>query len=104
MRALLKVIQTGMQRTALHLLQRASNLEMYFVNINNMEFYLCTEAGFNQEWQSTTNERSRTRQIEVQANVDNNPNRSTEYRTVPAPDPQFHAEFEAEERNNFYIL
>ncbi|GAB0086108.1 Presenilin [Sergentomyia squamirostris] len=41
-----------------------------------------TESGFTKEWANTTNERSTRRQLEVQANVSNNPNRSTEYRTV----------------------
>ncbi|XP_055700175.1 presenilin homolog [Phlebotomus papatasi] len=40
------------------------------------------ESGFTKEWATTTNERSARRQLEVQANVSNNPNRSTEYRTV----------------------
>lgn len=40
------------------------------------------ECGFTKEWASTSSERTARRQLEVQANVSNNPNRSTEYRTV----------------------
>lgn len=62
-------------------------------------FLWIKEGGFNQEWATTTTERTRQRQIEVQANIDGNPNRP-EYRTVAAPSPleELHQEFEAEER------
>ncbi|XP_031618436.1 presenilin homolog isoform X2 [Contarinia nasturtii] len=56
------------------------------------------DAGFSQEWTSTSEERSRQRQVEVQANIASNPNRPTEYRTVAAPQAQPHPELEAEER------
>lgn len=55
-------------------------------------------AGFSETWQSTTGERSQRRQVEVQANIDNNPNRPAEYRTVTTAQTQSHPEFEAEER------
>lgn len=58
------------------------------------------EAGFSEDWTSTNEERSRQRQVEVQANIATNPNRPTEYRTVTAPQAQAqsHQELEAEER------
>lgn len=56
-------------------------------------------AGFSEEWSATNEERSRQRQVEVQANITSNPNRPTEYRTVTAPQqPQPQQEIEAEER------
>lgn len=48
-----------------------------------MKFYcLDEEAGFTEQWAETSQERTQRRQIEVQANISSNPNRSTEYRTV----------------------
>lgn len=64
-------------------------------------FIVLSEAGFSQEWTANNEQRSRQRQVEVQANVTNNPNRPTEYRTVTAPQsPPNNAnnEQEAEER------
>ncbi|XP_055322545.1 presenilin homolog isoform X2 [Sitodiplosis mosellana] len=58
-----------------------------------------TITGFSEEWSSTNEERSRQRQVEVQANIASNPNRPTEYRTVTAPQqPPPQQEMEAEER------
>lgn len=58
-----------------------------------------SEAGFSEEWASTSEERTRQRQVEVQANVANNPNRPTEYRIVTTPPAQTqNPEQEAEER------
>lgn len=56
------------------------------------------EAGFSEEWSATNEERTRQRQVEVQANITNNPNRPTEYRTVTAPPAPSQQEMEAEER------
>lgn len=58
------------------------------------------EAGFSEEWTSTNEERSRQRQVEVQANIGNNPNRPTEYRTVTTPPTQAqqYSDQDAEER------
>lgn len=55
-------------------------------------------AGFSQEWHSNAGERTQRRQVEVQANIDNNPNRPAEYRTVTTAQTETHPEFEAEER------
>lgn len=59
-----------------------------------------SEAGFSEEWSASNEERSRQRQVEVQANIASNPNRPTEYRTVTAPQQQQQPqqELEAEER------
>lgn len=59
---------------------------------------IISESGFDEEWAATSEERSRQRQVEVQANVASNPNRPTEYRTVTAPQGQPMQELEAEER------
>lgn len=73
------------------------------------EFYVdchLSEAGFSEEWTSTNEERSRQRQVEVQANIVTNPNRPTEYRTVTTPptaaQTQYHDQ-EAEERTFVYL-
>lgn len=56
------------------------------------------EAGFTEEWATTSNERVDRRQVEVQANVAGNPNRPSEYRTVAMHQPQNETnQFEAEE-------
>lgn len=49
------------------------------------------ESGFTQDWASTAAQRTAARQVEVLANNAENPNRSTEYRTVTTtqPQPQF---------------
>lgn len=63
--------------------------------------FIVSEAGFSEEWASTSDERSRQRQVEVQANVVNNPNRPTEYRTVTTPPTQTQTQYadqDAEER------
>lgn len=78
------------------------NIE-YFIIIFNENYIICyliffEEAGFSEEWNSTNEERSRQRQVEVQANITNNPNRPAEYRTVTAPQAQSQQEVEAEER------
>lgn len=44
--------------------------------------FFSESAGFNQEWSNETRQRSRQRQIEVQANEQNH---STQYRTVTRP-------------------
>lgn len=62
------------------------------------------EAGFNPEWESASTERSRRRQVEVQANIDGSSSRPNEYRTVTAPQTQLHSEFEAEERKFIWKL
>lgn len=54
------------------------------------------EAGFSEEWSNTNEERSRQRQVEVQANITTDPNRPTEYRTVTTPQTQAHHEPEEE--------
>lgn len=60
------------------------------------------EAGFSEEWTSTNEERSRQRQVEVQANIVTNPNRPTEYRTVTTPPTQTQfSDQDAEERMFF---
>lgn len=69
---------------------------------NEINAILCIfdvqDAGFSEEWSASTEDRSRQRQIEVQANIASNQNRPTEYRSVTAPQPHPHPEFEAEER------
>uniref|UniRef100_U5EXI3 Presenilin n=1 Tax=Corethrella appendiculata TaxID=1370023 RepID=U5EXI3_9DIPT len=44
-------------------------------------------AGFTQDWAASSTDRSVRRQIEVQANIAANPNRSNEYRTVTTSAP-----------------
>lgn len=57
--------------------------------------------GFTEQWASTTTERAAQRQVEVQANLTNNPNRP-EYRTVTTqPQPQADPQFEAEDSKFF---
>lgn len=56
------------------------------------------EAGFDNEWQATSGDRIRRRQIEVQAN---NPNQPSEYRTVTTPQPRAQTEIDPEERKFF---
>lgn len=70
----------------------------------NLSYGHLTEAGFSEEWASTSDERTRQRQVEVQANIVNNPNRPTEYRTVTTPPTQTQfSEQEAEERMFHFI-
>lgn len=68
----------------------------------NVSSHISVAAGFSQEWHSNAGERSQRRQVEVQANIDNNPNRAAEYRTVTTAQTEAHPEFEAEERTDFF--
>lgn len=67
-----------------------------------IELYI-SDAGFTEEWSTTSDERTRQRQVEIQANVSGNPNRPMEYRTVTATatHQQPNPEPEAEERMCF---
>jgi Flp pilus assembly protein TadB len=65
-----------------------------------IQFALTESAGFNQDWSSTSRQRSQPRQVEVQANDQNRP---TQYRTVTRPSELTEAqrqqqEIEEEER------
>lgn len=64
-----------------------TNYLIYFLHFKTkINIIICcfieVDAGFTQEWASTTNQRIARRQIEVQANNSGNPNRSVEYRTI----------------------
>lgn len=79
--------------------QRSSHTNLTKSIISILILFSLVEAGFSEEWTSTNEERSRQRQVEVQANIGNNPNRPTEYRTVTTPPTQTQfSDQDAEER------
>lgn len=53
------------------------------IKLNSHFSHIEPDAGFTQEWQTTSGDRVERRQLEVQANLGSNPSRP-EYRTVTA--------------------